>query len=402
LVNSKYEVIAQRAATIQLLFEMKASGMGSETIARKLNGMPDAWHPKEHHLNKRGGWWPSYIEKIIRNRSVIGEFSSAKLSEPIMDYFPAVVPRDLFNRVQARIARNAAIPGHGASNMNGAINNIFGGVTRCARCGGTMAFVNKGQRRPTSVTPSQYLVCEKARRGLGCSKRTVRYDNLEGLLLRLCRGLNPADLLSNEAERSREVLRRQALEGELVQLDKRRNILMRLRGYVETEVSLGDLAAELDQIARRRAKLEREVADFSRDQSITAEAVAEHLQSVDDLITRMQQLKGAERSALRRRLRSALHSLIERLDINPSQHECKLTVTFRDGAALRLVLDERGALRLADDGTRLYWIDENGVVDVDPIADPSTEAEQLERQRRVNALVAKALKRQRVKDQVDL
>jgi DNA invertase Pin-like site-specific DNA recombinase len=395
LRDGKYQVIEQRAATVRLIFEMKAAGVGPDTIARRLNAMPDAWHPEPHAKNKTGGWWPSYIEKITRNRAVLGEFASAKLSDPIAGYFPAVVDSDLWNRVQARIARNAAIPGHGASHVNGVVNNIFGGLCRCARCGGTMAHINKGLRRPTSSAPSQYLMCEKARRGLGCNKTMVNYTRLESLLLHLTRGLNPADLLSDESGRAHEVLRRQALDGELAQIQRQVANLADQIANTDSAAVRQILDTKLAEKLARKAELEQELRFNHVIKPASAEAVAQHLQSVDDLITKMEELSGDARGDLRRRLRSALHELIARLEVKAGAHESRLRLIFRDGAELYLVLDAQGALRLAQEGAMLYTFDEHGNV-VDVAQDQGEDA--AERQRKASRLVAKALRSCRVRD----
>jgi Recombinase len=75
---------------------MKANGIGSETIAQRLNADPDVWHPKEHFKNRRGGWWPAYIQKILKSPAVIGVFKSQAVAEPIEGYFPPIVDRDLY------------------------------------------------------------------------------------------------------------------------------------------------------------------------------------------------------------------------------------------------------------------------------------------------------------------
>jgi DNA invertase Pin-like site-specific DNA recombinase len=145
--NGEYEVIEERAAAIRLIFELKASGMGKEAIARKLNSMP-VWQPQEHKANP-GGWRPSYIEKLLHSRAVIGEYQPHKMvgkkrvpvGDAIPDYFPPIVDLSLFNRVQSVLARNASIPGRGGG-ANGSIANVFGHIARCARCGGTMAHMD--------------------------------------------------------------------------------------------------------------------------------------------------------------------------------------------------------------------------------------------------------------------
>jgi hypothetical protein len=54
---------------------MKLEGMGKETIAKKLNGEAP-WTPpsKERNGGATAGWRGSYVQKILQNRAVIGEY----------------------------------------------------------------------------------------------------------------------------------------------------------------------------------------------------------------------------------------------------------------------------------------------------------------------------------------
>ena len=209
LVNGKYVVDEHRANAVRLIYAMKADGVGIESIARKLNADPDVWKPREHFRNRRGGWWPAYVIKILKNPAVIGIFTSAKLSEPIEGYYPVVVDQAVYNRVRAQRARNAEIPGHGSSDPKKAINNVFGGITKCAFCKGPMTVTHGGKS----------IVCEHARVGVGCIKRRFPYGPLEKTLLHLTRELEPAVVLTDQTELAREQKarhqRRQALQDDL-------------------------------------------------------------------------------------------------------------------------------------------------------------------------------------------
>jgi hypothetical protein len=135
------------------------------------------------------------------------------------------------------------------------------------------------------------------------------------------------------------VLRRQSVAGEIAQLQQQAN---NLAVQIDNAVSVAVgklLQTRLDEKLVRIAELEAERDVLAAPRGATVEALAKHLQSVEDLITRMAELEGAERNELRRRLRSALHELIARLEVKAGVHQSELRLTFRDGAALHLVLD---------------------------------------------------------------
>jgi DNA invertase Pin-like site-specific DNA recombinase len=404
-----YEPIPKAAAAIRLIFELKASGIGKEGIVRRLNADRSIWQPRS------GAWHKSYVERILRYRAVIGEYQpyrkiGKKLlvpeGDPIPDYYPAVVDPDLFYTVQAGLDRNRATPGRGGG-ANGSIANLFGHIARCARCGWCMRYV-PGQPPRTY----EQLVCDRAKRGLGCNNVGVRYTLLEPLLLHLCRGLDAQDLLTDRVEKAQLSQRRSSIKGELLRLAEEIDSYLESIGRAEGARKRA-LESKLDQKLVRQTELRQEFETLdSEAQNNTAEAVAQHLQSIEDLIQRMGQLQGAERSDLRRRLRHTLRQLIDRIDLLPGRRSTKIKVAFKANGTLQLVLDGKGGLRLLRDDSgeqpMLYHLDGQGnVVDVAP--DFAQGGETMARTNgvglaakgvRVNRLVAEALKRRSLNSQM--
>ena len=119
----------------------------------------------------------SYIQKILKNKAVLGEFQphrnenkkSIKAGDAILDYFPQIISEEVYYAVQKRMKTDRSIGG-----KTGKISNLFGGLAKCAYCGASMQIVNKG-KPPKGGT---YLVCDRARRGLGCEYHSVKYLHL--------------------------------------------------------------------------------------------------------------------------------------------------------------------------------------------------------------------------------
>ncbi|MCH7834064.1 MAG: recombinase family protein [Proteobacteria bacterium] len=414
--RSHFDIIPERAAVIPMIFQLKLNGVGSESIERRLNNM-DGWKPKGPR-NPDGGWRKSYIEKILHGRAVIGEFQPHRMKdgkrvpdgEPITGYFPRVVDHELFNQVQAIFARRAALPGHGGG-INGRVANLFGrGLARCARCDATMVYVNKG---PTP-RGGEYLQCDKARRGLGCdSRKLIRYDWLESLLLHFTRGLNPTMLLPDAEERKAQETaarhaRQQAREGELDTVKKQIENLTESTSRTPDKAVRETLERKLATVLKRQKELEAELAGMAAEtaeQSSTPEAVAEQIADIEDLLTRMDALRGEERAELRRRLHDQLQGLIDKIEIKPIKSGTALTLYFRDGAYCNLLIDTAGVLCLVEQEHKgrmaIFRLDSDGnVVDVDDPDDDGpgggTQRKRRERRRRIDARIAKALRRQGV------
>ena len=100
-------------------------------------------------INARTTWNLRYVEAILTNRAVIGEYQPCRVidgkrvpeGEPINDYFPRVIEDELFYQVQA--AQETQITS-GACRSAGC-EHLHGGILRDARTGSTMRLQNASQ-----------------------------------------------------------------------------------------------------------------------------------------------------------------------------------------------------------------------------------------------------------------
>ena len=183
-----FHLIEGRADVVVRIFEESAAGIGCYSITRRLN---EARVPP---FGLAKSWCSSSIHKILRNRAVLGEFQpcrhvnglSVAEGAPIKDYFPAIISEQLFYRAQnGRHERRFEAAGRKGSK----ISNLFSGIAKCAYCKSKMIFAHRG---PNGAT---YLVCDGARRGLGCEKRGWRYDQLEASFLAFVKELDLESLV---------------------------------------------------------------------------------------------------------------------------------------------------------------------------------------------------------------
>ena len=266
-----------------------------------------------------------------------------------------------------------------------------------------MTYVNKGRQQA-----AHYLRCDRARRGLGCDKTLIRYDRLEPLLLHFCRGLDARDLLTDEAQKVREEARlrhkAQALDGELDQTRKAIDSLAETIGRTTSRAMKGELEPRLEAKLRLRAKLEKARSKVKLDaaeRGNTPEHIAENIADIEGLIERMNSLEGVERGELRRRLRHQLHKLLDRIEIKAQDDGTSLRLVFADGAQVSLLLDSAGGLRLVADEYRgvpvIYRLDGHGnVLAVDEDLDEAGRQKALDQQKRVDKMVAQALRKRSI------
>jgi DNA invertase Pin-like site-specific DNA recombinase len=184
--DGKIHVIEERAQLVRRIFDMYVQGYGRGVIANTLikENIP-AWN------TRKPVWHRSYIEKLLCNRAVVGDYvaefkteEGGKAQEVIAGYYPEIVDPALFARVQDM----AFLRRKGQRGRKGKkYANLFQKLARCSVCGGTMGYHNcvHDTSRKSGVRPwAHYLTCNSARVGHGCSnRRYFNYLHLENFVL---------------------------------------------------------------------------------------------------------------------------------------------------------------------------------------------------------------------------
>lgn len=205
----KYEVIPAARVAIRSIYELRLKGLGYIAICKRMN-RKGFWAPPlerkqgvpSHGKNDR--WRESYIVKVLRNRSVIGDVQQNEMvngrrkpvGEPIPGVYPSIVERGVFDRVQTLLKKNR---GKGKGGRASTSRNLFTRMARCGYCGSPMAHQPKGPKQNT------ILVCDAGRSGKGCGKsHAVRYAEFQETVLDNCAALRPEAVLPDENEQVKE------------------------------------------------------------------------------------------------------------------------------------------------------------------------------------------------------
>ena len=272
------EAIGDRADILRSIFAKADAGWGKHRIAKTLNeGRVDTWGSGKR---KGGRWHSSYIQKLLTNEAVIGTFTPHKTiknatgrkrepQQPIEAYFPAVIDRDVFARVSTQAKARAA---RGRRADTGP-RSVFAGLLRCARCGGSVVRVNKGDYT--------YLVCSKAHARAECKYVAMRYHDAEQRLIEVAEGLvqdAPRGLDTSEIE---------------AQIENDANAIWALEDQAR---ELADIAAtEKSEAARRRLRereaelkeAERQLRELiARRDMLTSAGVMRRLETIERELTR--------------------------------------------------------------------------------------------------------------------
>lgn len=309
--NGEFEVIEDRVDLIQRVFEETASGIGAATIARRLNeeGV-DTWGVGRQQAD---GWHASYIKKLLSGDAVLGiyqphekvEGRRVPAGDPIKGYFPEVIDEGLYLRAQrAREDRQ-----HGGGRRGRLFSNLLtGGLAKCAECGRTMVFVDKG-RPPRG---GQYLTCIGAKRGL-CENHThFAYPEIERVVLA---GVVEIDLSRIIKDPDRKELT--AFEDEIAIINKkiddtkrkRKNLLAAFADSADADAFalIATFATDIQTLTAERDEKSKQLRKLSDGK---AEMTA-YVSQIDRLSSLMGEADDAQRYEIRAQLNASLKKVIQ-------------------------------------------------------------------------------------------
>lgn len=351
-----FKVIPDRAAIVKLIFEMKLNGKGPKLIAKELNES-GCWKPPPVRKNSQGGWWPSYVNRILRDRAVLGEFQPHRIvhengkrrrvpiGDPIKSYYPQVVDDTLFYQVRMQLNANNYKGGR-----TGKVNNLFTHFIKCGYCKGPMHFIDKG------VPPKggKYLVCDRAKRKAGTCTATsgVRYESVEKLVLTFTRGLKAEDLFPDAEVQQSELAQ---LEGQLVAVNGRleqietwiANVSDSIANTTSKDVR-ATLEKNLEGYLVEKAAQEKDRVDLEKriaERNAAGETAEQKLEDMEELFLALQHSGEHDRIALRLRLREALKAILKRVNIYPGKVQ-EIELVYKSGKRTFLERDKLERYRM--------------------------------------------------------
>jgi DNA invertase Pin-like site-specific DNA recombinase len=248
------------------MIDLCLQGYGQVRVAAIING--------EGHRNASGGLWSgSAIAQCWRDRRLIGERAYSRGTEIIPGYFPAMLTREEWDRLQAAIAERNI--NRGRAGRGDHRHNILQGLVYCT-CGAR-------RELQTSTKPNgrsyAYLFCKTKTRGRRvdglCTAKNVPYD--EQWLLRAFMGQRWQQYFNRPAD-NRE---RRQLEGELIAAE---TLLAKQRQQQQQAESNVQKLLTSDALSEGDAALLLKLANDARRQGDESEAsvnaIRERLRSV--------------------------------------------------------------------------------------------------------------------------
>lgn len=295
-----FSLIPERAEVVQRIFAMALDGIGTQMIAKRLNGEGvDTFGRSEL-------WGRSYVTKILSNRAVLGEFQPHRMEngkrvpigEPIPDYFPRVVSDHDFYAVQKGLDERRLQRGR----IGKRVTNLFTGLLKDARDGENMVYVDKRSKGRNRGGRPQ-LVSRGAKEGNPDSHYIAfPYEPFEQMLLVWANDLQLGDVLPRKATNLEEEIATSG--GRLADIENRiRTLKNRMKTDTKFETLLDILVELEDEKATTEAKIERLKRELATPET-------EALDRTKELIERLSNASDEEAFQLRSKLRQTLKRLI--------------------------------------------------------------------------------------------
>lgn len=193
--NDSFIINNEFSNSIKTIFNMSIEGFGAYSICKFLNANLDKHKP----INKKAGWHKSYIQKILNNPAVYGEFHAHKLVDGnriksdlvAEDYFPAIIDKTTFNLSKAKIQQRKL---DGAGRKGSTFTNLFTRIIKCGKCGSNVSYLNKGEGRKGG----KYLICTNSHRGFNCDAPSWEYEKFEKSFFKFIFEINLNSIFTND------------------------------------------------------------------------------------------------------------------------------------------------------------------------------------------------------------
>lgn len=305
----KYVLNEEKAEAVRLIFDLYSSGNGALKIKNILN---------ERNIPTFKGaeyWEPSIITKILKNPATFGLYQPKKqgtgkrdliaAGEPINDYFPAVITREIFEQCERIREGNGTRKGRKGK----LFTNLFTGLLKCVDCGGPVHLLNPGIDKRNKVQKSiYYLVCKRAKFTKECTTKRVRYDDFETALLKAIQEINLADILNENNPLETLIKKQRSKETEI---SKKKKLIENFqRQFLEND---GDLPAFMISQAKEAEISIKELEEEQREISSEIAQLNVYNSNVDNAI---EELKNDGTYETRAKINLVLHEIIKNINID--------------------------------------------------------------------------------------
>lgn len=233
-----FEPIKERIEVIKRIFELADTGghdglgLGSTVIVRVLES--EGIKPfKGEKANTAKTFNDAYVLRLLKDKRLLGYLqpysnpvneetgkrTRVVSGDPIPNYFPPIISKELFDKVNTKIQQRKIYQGGKVSRK---FTNLFTKIVKCSYCGSSMTlFTKRGSKAEGGR--SAYLQCSEGTKLRKCGNRAVRYfDTFEQTIIKTLIELDLSNLFNKSTNNNEE------------QLSKKRNEIFELEEKYKT------------------------------------------------------------------------------------------------------------------------------------------------------------------------
>lgn len=241
--NKKLVIDEETAPRVREAFELYADGTSVADICRLFNS-------RGYRTAKGAKFGKSSFSRIFKNERYIGTYTYHDYRAE--DAIPAIIDKELWERVQARMKKIKSAPGRNKARHV----YMLSGKMYCGHCGGTMV------GNSNSGGYAYYECYEKLKARNDCKKKNLRKDFIERVVARDALTLLTAENIDQIATIACEENNKEIIENTSIPF---------LRDKIhEVELSLTNLTKAIeagaapDALVKRMVELESEQKDFEK------------------------------------------------------------------------------------------------------------------------------------------
>jgi DNA invertase Pin-like site-specific DNA recombinase len=235
--NGQLVLIPEKATVVRRIFDLAIAGYGMKATIRVLEreGIKPLLPFHTYRGEKRPSTWNrTYISQVLNDRRAVGEFQPRLTDgttdgKPIPNYYPAVITEDQWHAARAGAASRRNKGGRPNKNVN-----LFSGLLKDARDGGSIVYGNNGGNQPRCLV--NISAVDGRARG-----HSFQQAPFEDAILDALREISPRDILPPANGGVDEVL---VLSGKLTENEGK-------TAAIEAELLQGGQVAALSRVLRQ-------------------------------------------------------------------------------------------------------------------------------------------------------
>ena len=313
-ITKGFELIPSHGAIVKRIFDLSLKGMGNTAIVKLFNDK-DNKGTKVKPFGDSDGWHQSVVDRILKNRAVLGEFQPHEykdrkrvpIGDPIPNYYPKVpgIDEKFFNAVQFK-RKQRKIKGSGR--RGDVVGNLFTTLAKCGFCNAPMTYTHKGYK---------YLVCDNSRRGKECRYCGYPYEEFETSFLNFVAELDLAKVLDpmNNPNNQLAVKIEQCRAG-MSDTETRIENLSTAIEMCKDKSKMEGLVSRVEKLGEELQKQNQELNELLTEQAASVVNVVK-VKELKQLITKAQNLTAPDANETRLALREAIRNLISKIAVFP-------------------------------------------------------------------------------------